>query len=194
MAVSAVMLAWLIVVGGCARRLKDDAPANTHVEASEIPSSLMDGAGRPVDLKSYRGKSVVLIVVRGIPESSTGSFCPYCLAQVAGLVAKYQEIRDRGAEVVLVYPGSGDRATEFLDRVKAGVGTSQEMPFPVCIDKDCQACDQLGIRGDLAKPSTFIIDPNGDVAYAYVGKSPSDRPSVAAVLKELDKIKRPPQP
>ena len=49
------------------------------------------------------------------------------------------------------------------------------------------ACDRLGIRDDLAKPSTYILDTRGNVVYAYVGETSTDRPSVKAVLTQLDK-------
>jgi peroxiredoxin len=183
-----VWVAMLTLVGGCTPTLKDDAPANRQVAAADVPTSFVDRAGKPIDLKAYRGKAVVLVVVRGMPESPGGVFCPYCLAQAGSLAAKYDEFKSRGAEVLLVFPGPGDKAAEFAKQVQSRPDTGKEMPYPVCVDKDCSACDRLGIRGDLAKPSTFILDPAGQVVYAYVGKSTSDRPSVTALLKELDRL------
>ena len=91
---------------------------------------------------------------------------------------------------MLVFPGPGEKVAEFIKQVQTQGDGGKGMPYPVCVDKDCSACDRLGIRGELAKPSTFILDPNGEVVYAYVGKSTSDRPSVAALLKELDRLKK----
>ena len=54
------------------------------------------------------------------------------------------------------------------------------------LDKECQACERLGIRDDLAKPSTYILDKRGNLVYAYVGETSTDRPSVKAILKQLD--------
>ena len=64
------------------------------------------------------------------------------------------------------------------------------MPYPVCLDQDCSTCSQLGIRGDLAKPSTFILNAKGEVVYAYVGRNTSDRPSIRGTLAELDRLKK----
>jgi hypothetical protein len=58
----------------------------------------------------------------------------------------------------------------------------------VLLDRECSACDRLGIRDDLAKPSTYILDTRGNLVYAYVGETSTDRPSVKAVLAQLDKI------
>ena len=103
----------------------------------------------------------MLVVVRGMPESPGGVFCPYCLAQVTSLSAKYEEFKSRGAEVVLVFPGPSDKAAQFTKQVQSQAEGGKAVPYPVCVDMDCSACDRLGIRGDLAKPSTFILDPSG---------------------------------
>ena len=65
--------------------------------------------------------------------------------------------------------------------VEGGTGKSQ-----VLVDRDCSACDRLGIRADLAKPSTYILDTRGKLVYAYVGVTTSDRPSLKAILAQLD--------
>jgi hypothetical protein len=46
----------------------------------------------------------------------------------------------------------------------------------------------LGIRGDLAKPSVYVLDKQGNVVYAYVGETLTDRPSVRVLLAQLDKL------
>jgi peroxiredoxin len=56
------------------------------------------------------------------------------------------------------------------------------------LDEDYQAVERLGIRADQAKPSTYILDKQGKVRFAYVGKDTTDRPSVKAMLDQLDKL------
>jgi peroxiredoxin len=65
------------------------------------------------------------------------------------------------------------------------------VPFPVLLDVQLQAVDQLGIRKDLSKPATYIVDRTGEVRYAYVGNHLADRPSVQAVLQQLDQFAKP---
>jgi len=158
--------------------------------ASEFPNSFVDHDGVAVDLTKYRGKPVVIVVVRGMPESPGGVFCPNCLAQASSLSANYEQFTSRGAELLLVYPGPRDRSVEFRQQVKALTTQSRAMPYPVCLDQDCSTCSQLGIRGDLAKPSTFILNAKGEVVYAYVGRNTSDRPSIQGTLTELDRLKK----
>lgn len=178
---------------GLARDFRDDAPANAAVNPGQFPLRFVDHLGKPVDLGQYRGKSnVVLVVVRGIPQSPGGVFCGHCLAQTAGLMANADEFARRGAVVLVVYPGPADRVAEFIDQARGQSAGLTNAPFPVLLDRNLAACDRLGIRGDLAKPSTYVIDRAGNVVYAYVGETSTDRPSVKAVLGRLDKLGPPP--
>jgi peroxiredoxin len=166
---------------------KDDAPANARPAAGTFPTSFVDRFGRTVDLTRYKGKQkVVLIVLRGLPLSTPNEFCPSCLAQVSGLLANEDQFRSRGAEVLVVFPGPSERVGEFLQSATTMTPGEPPVRFPVLLDKDCSACDRLGIRADLAKPSTYVLNTKGEVVYAYVGETSTDRPSVKAVLARLD--------
>src|SRR5436305_9082643 len=69
---------------------KDDAPANASV--ADFPTNFVDKDGKPVDLTQFRGKKkVVLVVLRGMPKSERGNFCPSCLAQTSSLIANQAE-------------------------------------------------------------------------------------------------------
>jgi peroxiredoxin len=189
-------LAWMVWVVlavqlGCQPASNKVQPTPSRpVQSADFPKSLLDRNGQVVELKAYRGRPVVLVVVRGMPESPGGTYCPFCLAQASSLVAKYDEFKSRGAEVLLVFPGTADSATEFSKQVLSQGEDGKSIPFTMCVDQDCTACDRLGIRGDLAKPSTFILDGQGEVVYAYVGKSTSDRPTLATILQQLDQLKK----
>lgn len=169
---------------------KDDAPANATVGADEFPLAFVDANGEPIDLARYRGKKkVVLVVLRGVARSERGGFCPSCLAQSGSLAANGPEFDKRGAVVLLVFPGPSERVGEFVRRVKDDAPGNPGLSFRILLDRECAACDRLGIRDDLAKPSTYILDTCGNVVYAYVGETSTDRPSVKAVLAQLDRTK-----
>jgi peroxiredoxin Q/BCP len=166
---------------------KDDAPANANPNPAEFPHAFVDHLGNPVDLTQYHGKKkVVLVVLRGMPRSERSSFCPSCLAQTGSLMANQAEFSRRGAEILVVFPGPSDRVGEFLQKVKVQTPGEPARVFQVLLDRECRACDRLGIRDDLAKPSTYILDTAGKLVYAYVGETSTDRPSVKAVLTQLD--------
>lgn len=165
---------------------KDDAPANAAVEPDGFPTRFVDADGNPVDLGRYRGqKKVVLVVLRGLARSEGGRACPSCIAQAIGLTANAAAFEGRGAVVLFVFPGAG--AGGFLQEVKAGARDERIAAPQLLLDSRCEACDRLGIRDDLAKPSTYILDRQGNVVYAYVGATSTDRPSVKAVLAQLDR-------
>jgi len=166
---------------------KDEAPANTTV--AEFPSVFVDKDGQTIDIKRYRGKkSVVVVVLRGVPQGFGGAFCLHCLSQMSGLLAKKDEIAKRDAEVVILFPGPAETVDDFVEQARQQTDGQPALPYPLVLDKDFAITDRLEIRGDLAKPSTYILDKKGNLVYAYVGSNTTDRPSIKAVLTQLDKI------
>jgi peroxiredoxin len=167
---------------------KDHAQTNARVAPGDFPLAFVDADGKPVDLTRFRGKQkVVLVVLRGMPQQYKGSFCPSCLAQAGSLMANKEEFAKRKAEVLVVFPGPSERLGEFLRKAKMQTPGEPNPAFQVLLDKECSACDRLGIRDDLAKPSTYILDTRGNVVFAYVGETSTDRPSVKAILTQIDK-------
>ena len=163
---------------------KDDAKTNAQIAARELELTFVDSKGQPVDLRAYRGKkNVVLVVMRGYP----GYVCPNCTAQTSRLLGNYKEFVKRDTEVVVVFPGPTDHLQEFVTRSQTEANI-KAAPFPIVLDNDFKAVDRLGIRGDLAKPATFIVDKEGQVRFAYVGENSIDRPSLKAILNQLDAI------
>jgi peroxiredoxin len=89
----------------------------------------------------------------------------------------------------MVFPGSPDTLPQFLTDGKVdGQRDNPKVPFPLLLDKDLKAVQSLGISGDLAKPSTYILDKKGNAVFAFVGETTTDRPSVQALLAQLDKL------
>jgi peroxiredoxin len=173
-----------------ASRFHENSQSNRIVSDGQIPLKFVDRAGKSVDLASYRGKSnVVLVVVKGMPKYPGGLFCPGCLAQVHALTANYDEFKKRNAEILMVFPGPTDKVPDFLANAKVdGANGNPKVPFALLMDTDLKAVDALGIRGDLAKPSTYILDKKGNAVFAFVGETTTDRPSVKALLAQLDTL------
>ncbi|MBP3960772.1 peroxiredoxin family protein [Gemmata sp. G18] len=163
---------------------------NRTVSGESMPLQFVDTNGKDVDLASFRGKSnVVLVVVKGMPRYPGGLFCPGCLAQVNALTANYDEFKKRDAEILMVFPGPKDKLPQFLHDGKVdGESGSPNVPFALLLDTDLKAVNALGIKGDLAKPSTYILDKKGNAVFAFVGEDTTDRPSVQSLLARLDKL------
>ena len=164
-----------------------DAPAT---DFATVPMTTADG--KTVTLKELAaGKNLIVVFTRGY----AGSICPYCSAQTSRLIANYPEFQKRNTEVVVIYPlekpEDTTRLGEFLAKVNENntQPATQATPFPLLVDIGLKAVDVLGIRRDLSKPATYILDESGAVRFAYVGKSLADRPSVRALLDQLDALK-----
>ncbi len=169
-------------------QFKDDVKTNASTDESIAELTFTDINGKQYSLEGFRDqRHVVLVVTRGF----AGTVCLYCATQTARLLKNYQKFAERDAEVVVVFPvetpDDSKRQKDFVVNVKNKLDTPVEkIPFPIVLDVELKAVDQLGIRKDLSKPATYIIDKQGRVRFAYVGESLADRPSVKALLQQLD--------
>lgn len=173
-------------------QFKDKVQSQTIGDESIGDFIFTDINGNETSLKEYLGKkSVVLVVTRGF----AGSVCLYCATQTSRLLSNYSQFAKRDAEVVVVFPietpEDSRRHRDFVVSVKNNLDTPiEKIPFPIVLDVQLKVVDQLGIRKDLSKPATYILDRQGQTRFAYVGESLADRPSVKALLEQLDMLKQ----
>ncbi|MGH7143574.1 MAG: peroxiredoxin family protein [Planctomycetota bacterium] len=163
------------------------APEDVDLIGSKLPQTrFLSVNGGVLDLNDYtkQKKAVVLIILRGF----AGSICLYCSSQTLALSRAADEFAQRNAQIVLVYPGKADTVPMFLDAVNK-LDPNTKIPFPIGMDVELSAVHLFRIRGELAKPTSIVIDATGIVRYAYVGQDPSDRPTVKQLLAEVDKLK-----
>ena len=158
-----------------------EAPPATDFE-------LIRADGSVVKLSGFKGKPVVMVFTRGFP----GYICPMCVAYTAHLSEAYGEIKKRGAELVIVFPGPKDRMDAFI---KACASAVQEngpdyLPFPVCLDADLDVVSRFNLKADLSRPATFVFDGRGETQFCHLGADPSERPAIEAILAALDKMKK----
>jgi peroxiredoxin Q/BCP len=138
--------------------------------------SLLDEHGRPVSLKDFLGKKVVVLYF--YPKDFTSG----CTTEACSFRDNYQPYQDKGAVVIGV----------SLDSVESHLKFSQKynLPFAILSDNDkevAKAYGVLGIGGFLTKRVTFIIDKEGRIA-AVFPKVDVKRHS-QEVLEALDQLK-----
>lgn len=173
-------------------QFKDDATANASLESDLTQLEFTNKDGEQVALKDFLGKQhVILVITRGY----AGSICPYCSTQTSRLIANYPKLQAQNAEVLVVYPleKPGDIPTldDFVARaVKSLPAAENKVPFPLLLDVELKAVNELGIRKNLSKPATYIFDKEGQLRFAYVGTSLADRPSIKALLDQLEQINK----
>ncbi len=69
------------------------------------------------------------------------------------------------------------------------------LPFPLLVDDDLSVIRAYGVyhekesKGrEIARPSTFVLDAAGRVAWCHVGARASDRPKPEEVLARVDRV------
>lgn len=92
---------------------------------------------------------------------------------------RYNEFKALGADVIAVSRDPLDKATDFLLR--------REVPFTCLMDHDRSMFDVFGVPSTVIslgqRPATFVIDSQGGVAYADVGRQQWDIPTVESLLE-----------
>lgn len=149
----------------------------------------VDSDGKVVDLTAYKGqKQVLLVVMKGFYSQG---ICVYCSSQASQLKDKTEAIRALGTEVFVVYPGREEHIPAFVRSIKE-LEKSQDprfaLPFKVLLDLNQDVVRALHIDGDLAHPTTFILDRDGVVRYQYTGRTLSDRPKIDSVIAKIREV------
>ncbi|TWU60265.1 AhpC/TSA family protein [Rubripirellula tenax] len=184
-----------VVFSGCRPAVNDGITFSDVVQSQTQPIedfselAFTGTDGRPVKLvEGMKRKYTVLVVTRGW----TGAICLYCASQTSKWARRFDELEQYDAELVVVFPTETDGDVKLVEelrkKITGGPVENESIPFPIFLDIDLQSVDQLGIRDELAKPATYIVDRQGRVRFAYVGQSIADRPSVDAILKQLERM------
>lgn len=139
--------------------------------------------GKNIKLSDLKGSWVVLYFY---PKS----FTPGCTAEACALRDSYDDITNIG----VVLPGSAQK-TVILGVSSDDIETQMKfkekynLPFELIADNKfdiIKKYDVLGLTGRTAQRKTFIIDPNGNIAFIFdkVNSSKHDA-EVMEVLKKL---------
>lgn len=192
-----LFVAVAMLTSGCSR-LPDDGIQFADVSESQ-PITIedfsdlrfTDSQGAEVKLADVMTRDyLVLVITRGW----YGGVCFYCASQTSRWARRFDELDPYGAQLVVIFPTESEEEAsklgELNKRIRGGKIPNEDIPYPILLDINLASVDQLGIRSDLAKPSTYIIDREGRVRFAYVGDSIADRPTVDSVLAQLAQLKK----
>lgn len=137
----------------------------------EAPAFTLDGeSADPVKLSDFKGKKLVITFNRA-------NWCPYCMKQVTDLQKHYGEIKDAGAELLVVFreeATGADGLKKIRDKTKA------TMPF--ALDLEAEKTGAYSPEGF----DTYVIDEQGKIITVLEGTKP-DRPMGDEILKVLRK-------
>jgi thiol-disulfide isomerase/thioredoxin len=128
---------------------------------------LVDIDGKAHDLAALKGKVVVV--------NFWATWCPPCRREMPAL----ERLRLALPDVVVLAVDVGEDA----DTVFAFSGTQEPAPeFALLLDQDSAAMQAWRVKG---LPSTFVVAPDGSLAYRAVGGREFDHPEVLAQLRRL---------
>jgi peroxiredoxin Q/BCP len=109
------------------------------------------------------------------------SFTPGCTAEACSLRDAYSEIQKSGATILGVSVDPLKKQQDFKAR--------HQLPFELVSDNQkewCKAFDALGLGGLVAQRKTFIISPEGKIAYIFEKAGTADHDEeVLGKLREL---------
>jgi len=135
-----------------------------------------------------------------------GGWCPYCNIALSALQEKLPEIEKAGAQLVAISPETPDHSLETAEK--------QGLEFQVLSDVGNKVADTFGIvfkmtpdvaeamekgvglskwnaddSGELPLAATYVIEPDGKIAYAFLDADYRNRAEPSEVVEALQAVK-----
>lgn len=121
-------------------------------------------AAPSVDFKIVDGRTLNLSQLQGQPVLVVfwATTCPGCIEEMPHLIELYQELAPQGLEIIAVAMAY-DPPNQVLE-----MRQRKQIPYPIALDVQ----GKLAIAfGDIQQtPTTFLIDPQGQVAKQTIGR------------------------
>jgi len=154
----------------------EDKPAEADGEGSwlvePVPAPLLaatDLKGQKTELAAWRGRNVLV--------NFWATWCAPCQSELQQWKEAYERIRQAGAEVVAVSvdePGTEPVVAQFV--------ADKQLPFPVLLPEPSSVHTYkifhrslLRRPRDLQIPTTYLVNPQGEVVKVYRGVTHPDR-------------------
>jgi peroxiredoxin len=97
----------------------------------------------------------------------------------------YSEFTRRGAEVVGVAPHNAADTRRLVE--------SMRLPFPVLADEDRAVFRRYDVQSRLwslgQRPAVYLVDREGVIRWAHLGRQQWEIPSTAQVLEQVDALR-----
>lgn len=149
-----------------------------------------DISGNVIDLKSYRGKKILLTFYRG-------ASCPFCNLRMHEVIKRANDFREKGLQIIAFFMSEREEILKYAGK--------QNPPFPIIPDPNKIYYSKYGLekslvgkikamfrinvvfriftngffslkalKDDNTLPGDFLINEEGIIEHAYYGKDFSD--------------------
>ncbi len=149
--------------------------------SAKAPQPLAEVPGRPqapdFDLKDPQGKPIRLADFSRKPliVNFWATWCPPCREEMPSLQRAYQTLAKEGIGLVAINVGEdADTIARYL--------SAERLDLPAPMDESSQVAASYPMRG---LPTTFVIDPQGRLAYVATGGREWDHPDLLAQVRAL---------
>ncbi len=105
---------------------------------------------------------------------------PACSRQLSAFAEELATLREAGVQVLGVAAGSLEQHCDFRDAL--------ELPFPLACDSDLAVARLYGVANEDEKRcrrAVFLIEPDGEIAYANPWYQPADPQHLLEVFAAL---------
>jgi peroxiredoxin len=130
---------------------------------------LQDTEGQRHRLSDYRGRPVLI--------NFWATWCPPCREEIPSMNRAWEKIRDEDIVMLAINVGE-DEDTIFV------FTADYPADFPVLLDRDGEVIGQWPVKG---LPTTYIVDPEGRIAYRAIGGREWDDKGLLDALRALKK-------
>ena len=129
--------------------------------------ALQDLDGRTHRLSDYRGQPVIV--------NFWATWCPPCRAEMPSMQRAWQRVKAEGIQILAVNVGEdADSIFQFT--------ANYPVEFPLLMDADAVVVGAWPVKG---LPTTFVVDPQGRLAYRAIGGREWDDPALLDRVRAL---------
>jgi peroxiredoxin len=149
--------------------------------AGKMPQTLTPMPDRPpapdFTLQDVDGKTWQLSELRGRPVivNFWATWCPPCREEMPSMQRAWEQLQAEGVVLLAINVGeSADTVFQFT--------ANYPVDFPLLLDLDSAVLNQWPVQG---LPATFVVDPQGRIAYRAIGGREWDDPRLLAPVLQL---------
>lgn len=174
MNVKLTLFSVLLTIGLISPSFAADSAQAIHPLTDKRPAptfSLYDLNDKQHKLEDYHGKVIIV--------NFWATWCPPCRQEFPSMDQAYKQLQKDDIVMLAIDVGEdGDTIFDFT--------ADYPVTFPILMDMDANITQQYGVIG---LPTTYIIDPQGRLAYQVVGTRDWTHPDLLNALRALKQSK-----